>query len=366
LFLKALFILLLTVTAGTTANCQQIRDTPVVNISLKAVPGLQYDIARFKVKPGAKVRISLENADDMSHNLIITRPGRRLNVVNAAQQLAEKGPELNYNPKSQQVLWAIPVVSPGQVKTITFVAPAQTGVYPYVCTFPGHGFVMFGAMYVLKEGDMPPLNTDVNIPEGRRKDIAANEGAAHTEHSKTTASPHPYELMPPYLYRVFIDGSSPAAIAVALPGDLAYCWDAGTCKLRFAWKGGFIDNTDLWKGHFDAAAKVLGDVFFRDNLDYPFRLGKSTATPKIKFKGYRLVNRYPEFHYTMDGVDVFELIHPKEDGNGLVREFRIPAANDNILFYTNTRMIQLVMIFQRVYGTRVSWNCRPNRRRVLV
>lgn len=309
---------------------------PSINISIKAVPGLQYDLVRFMVKPGAKVTLSLTNTDDMSHNLLITQPGTRLKVVNAALQLAEKGPQLNYIPNMKQILCFIPLVSPGESKSVTFTAPVKPGVYPYVCTYPGHGFIMFGAMYVMQEGSLPPIIKDVNIPEARRKDttVMSKEGV-HTMHAQDALTQHPYALIPPYLYRVFIEGASPAAIVVRLPGELSYCWDAGTCKLRFAWKGGFVDNTDLWKGHSDASAKILGDVFFRDNLDYPLRLGNNATVPRIKFKGYRLVDKYPEFHYTINGLDVYELIHSKEDGNGLVRQFRIPDASEPVWFYTN-------------------------------
>ena len=106
-------------------------------------------------------------------------------------------------------------------------------------------------------------------------------------------SPHPYALIPPYLYHVYIEGASPAAIAVHLPNDLSYCWDAGDCRLRFAWKGGFLDMSDLWKGHFDASAKVLGDIFFRDNTDYPIRLGENATIPVVEYKGYRLIRTVP-------------------------------------------------------------------------
>jgi azurin len=331
---KTLFLLVLAIPVFTL-NAQNTEEGPAVNISIKAVPGLQFDLVRFKVKPGSRVTISLTNTDDMSHNLLITKPGTRLQVVNTALQLAEKGPQMNYIPKSDQVLWSIPVVSPGQVKSVTFIAPSKPGVYPYVCTYPGHGFLMYGAMYVMQEGALPDIKKDVNIPEPRRQDSTVNEKAVHADHQQKAISPHPYELIPPYMYRVFIEGSSPAGIAVSLPAELSYCWDAGTCKLRYAWKGGFIDNTDLWKGHFDASAKVLGDIFYRDNIEYPFRLGKNNALPEIKFKGYRLVNRYPEFHYTINGLDVYELIRAKADGYGLVREFRIPGANQDVWFYTN-------------------------------
>ncbi len=333
---RILFIFIFLVPSLQPVRAQLNGDASTINIFLKAIPGLQYDLVRFVVKPGADVTLSLANTDDMSHNVLITKPGARLAVVNAALQLAEKGPQLNYTPRMEEVLWAVPVVSPGQTKSVSFKAPAQPGAYPYVCTYPGHGFVMFGVMYVSRDGAMPAMASDINIPESRRADSAGITAEnMHAGHDTTAASPHPYALVPPYLYRVFIEGASPAAIAVRLPNDLSYCWDAGTCKLRFAWKGGFIDNTDLWKGHFDASAKILGDVFFRDNLDYPLHVTNETALPVVKWKGYRLVEKYPEFHYTVNGLDVYELIRATADGYGLTREFRIPAASGPVYFDTN-------------------------------
>ena len=192
---------------------------------------------------------------------------------------------------------------------------------------------MYGAMYVTTDTTLPDIRNDVNVPESRRQEEQAKgkEGAQTVD----TADPHPYALIPPYLYHVYIEGASPAAIAVRLPNDLSYCWDAGTCRLRFAWKGGFIDMSDLWKGHFDASAKILGDIFFRDNTDFPFRLGENATIPSIQYKGYRLIEKYPEFHYTLDGIDVYELIRPKADGAGLIRDFRIPHADRKFWFLTN-------------------------------
>jgi uncharacterized cupredoxin-like copper-binding protein len=261
---------------------------------------LQYDKVRFRVKPGAKVTIVLHNTDDMAHNLIITKPGARLTVVEAANKMGGQG----YIPKMAEVLWFIPVVNPNDTKQVTFVAPAKKGVYPYVCTLPGHGYVMFGAMYV--GVDMPDLKSDHNVPS-----------VTHEHHVKKIVEPlHPYTPSPPYLYRVFIDGASPAAIAVSLTNNLSYCWDAGTCYLRFAWSGGFLDNSDLWKGKGDAAAKIIGDIFYR-GAKFPF-------DGKPVYKGYRLVNRYPEFHYTVNGMDVYESIMPGTDSNSIVNHFRIP------------------------------------------
>src|SRR5687767_4177755 len=143
---KRLFILFAAFPFIISLNCRTDRSTPV-SISIKAVMNLQYDVVRFSVKPGSTVRLTLTNVSDMGHNLLITKPGSRSNVVDTALKLAEKGPEMDYIPVIDEVLWSIPVVSPGQTKSVSFTAPSQPGVYPYVCTYPGHGFVMYGAMY---------------------------------------------------------------------------------------------------------------------------------------------------------------------------------------------------------------------------
>jgi hypothetical protein len=191
---------------------------------------------------------------------------------------------------------------------------------------------------------MPDIKKDVNIPEARRQEDKKNKNdksqlkkELHAgDHQVAEANPHPYSLTPPYLYHAFIDGVSPAAVAVRLPGELSYCWDNEACRLAMAWKGGFIDMSDLWKGHFNASAQILGDIFFRDNTDFPIRLGEKAIVPAdVRYKGYRLVDEYPEFHYSLDGMEVYELIREKADGNGLVRSFRIPDAGQKLWFFTN-------------------------------
>ncbi|MBN8858147.1 MAG: hypothetical protein J0H29_07145 [Sphingobacteriales bacterium] len=335
-----LLFLVLLCTPGLRAQAAKNIPAPVV---IKTLTSLQYDVVRFKVKPGEKVKITLNNVSDMAHNLLIVKPGTRLEVVNAAMQLAEKGPQMNYIPKISAVLWSIPLISPGQSKSVTFTAPVKPGIYPYVCTFPGHGFVMYGAMYVMQEGNMPDIKKDINIPDSRRQEDTKNKNdksqvkkEMHAGNHQMEESPHPYTLNPPYLYHAFIDGVSPAAIAVRLPQQLSYCWDDEACRLGLAWKGDFLDMSDLWKGHFNASAEILGDVFFRDHTDFPIRLGEKAIVPTdVQYKGYRLVDEYPEFHYTLNGMDIYEMIREKADGNGLVRSFRIPEAMQAVWFFAN-------------------------------
>ena len=313
----------------------------VKTVKIDVQVGLQFDLVRFHVKPGEKVKLIFSNSDDMSHNLLITKPESRLEIVNEALQLGEKGPSMDYIPKSASVLWSIPVVNPNQTQTLIFIAPQQPGVYPYVCTLPGHGLIMFGAMYVNADGKMPELKNDPNIPPSRRIDNI-KVVMPHNEHKDSgrdkieNVKPlHPYIPISPYLYRVFIEGASPAAIAVSLPGNLSYCWDASTCKLLFAWSGGFLDNSELWRGKGDVLAKVVGTPFFRDKTEFPLSIGNNDGIKVVDYKGYSLINRYPEFHYTLNGIDVYELIMPKNDGSGLIRKFRIPDGTKTVWFNTN-------------------------------
>ena len=300
----------------------------VTVIPIKAVAGLKYDLVRFKVKPGSTIRLVLSNADDMSHNLLITQPGAREEVVKLAMELGDKGPAMNYIPSSSKVLWSIPLVDPGQSKSLTFTAPVTKGVYPYVCTFPGHGFVMFGAMYVTEDA-LPSMKDDPNIPHNTQ------EAQSATYHSHVKQPLHPYTPVPPYLYRILMPDAGPAAIAVSLPQKLSYCWDAGACRLRYAWQGEFIDPVDYWDKKGELSAKILGTVFYRDKTLFPFRVGDMDSIPRVQFKGYRLIKSYPEFHYTINGIEVFEMIRPKADGSGLERTFRIPNASTTIWFTFN-------------------------------
>lgn len=277
-------------------------------IEIKTIAGLRYDVPRFKVAPGEKVRLVVENTDDMAHNLIITAPGARLEVANAAMTLPLT-PTQNFIPKSDSVLWAIPVLTPGRTGEVRFTAPEKEGVYPYVCTYPGHGMIMYGAMYVSRK-EMPPLAKDTHVPE-TAKELAS------------TASPHAFTPQPPYFYRMFVRDSGPASFAVALPGGNHYVWDAGACRLRYAWRGGFLDAMPHWRGNGDAFAEMKGRIYWRASAEFPLRIGSREKAPVVKFRGYRLVNKYPEFRYEVDGVEVREWIKAPHHGTGLEIEFTL-------------------------------------------
>jgi hypothetical protein len=184
---------------------------------------------------------------------------------------------------------------------------------------------MYGAMYVTDK-KLPPLNKDANIP------AAGKTGMDDHMHPTGRKQLHPYEIVTPYLIRTFMPNSGPAAIAVSLPDSLSYCWDAGSCSLRYAWSGGFLNMADLWQRKGDEVSGIAGEVFFKDKTNFPFLMGDKEGNPNAQFKGYRLIDRYPEFHFQMNGIDVYELIKSRPGGSGLVCYFRIPKSTETIWF----------------------------------
>lgn len=315
-FLRLIPIFLLSLTAHAQ------RDT---TITITSSGGLQYDQKRLIVRPNTRLKLRFWNKDDMAHNLVVTRPNSRLRVVEFALALGANGPEQHHVPRMDDVLAHTVSVEPGNTDSLT-VAVTE-GAYPFVCTYPGHGSVMYGIIYATNDPKrLPAPEQDRNLPNTER--VAE---AAHANH--TVASGHPYTLQLPAVYRTFMPDCGPAAIAVGLPGPeggQSYVFDAGQCRLRYAWSGGFVDNAEQWDGKGQRFTKIVGDIYFRDTGDFPWRIGTVPTPPQ--FKGYQLINRYPEFRYVVNGVEVRELIKPLPAGRGLVRTFTIGPTKQPVTF----------------------------------
>jgi azurin len=298
---------------------------PPKTVEIRAVAGLQYDRVRFAVQPEQEVELTLENASSLAHNLVITDEGAREAVVAAANRMGAEGPEREYVPESDDILHFTPVIDPDSSATLAFTAPGEAGVYPYVCTYPGHGVVMYGAMYVSPDGEaaMPPLEEDAHVPPDS---LRAGASAAVT-------SAHPYPTAPPIMYRTFMPNSSPATIAVGLTGGVSYAFDTVPVTIRYAWSGGFVDNSEVFKGHVaNQRASIEGTVFYRSEGQFPLRIGDAGGEPSVEFEGYRMIEERPQFRYTMDGITVRELVTPAPDGVGLRREFQIADPPQAIRF----------------------------------
>ena len=318
-YIAAVFVVALCLVLWAYEKAPENQTAGSKDVKLSVLPGLLFDVPRFHVTPGQTVRIEFTNNDDMDHNLVVLQPGTRQQVVNLATELVADGMDRGYIPESPAVLWHTDVLHAGEVAQLTFTAPQEEGIYPYVCTLPGHGNVMYGAMYVTAENDMPPLAADKEIPQGQRKD---------EQHHHHVVRNHPYELQAPYHYRLYVEGASPAAIAVHLPGQLSYCWDAALCDLRFLWEGGFVDQTQLWKGHKDAKAEVIGNIFYTQSVLPSISFSDGEAKTR-SFKGYRLQDDgYLEFQYQIGQWTVWETLRETSDQRGIIRSFRIPGLNE--------------------------------------
>lgn len=154
----------------------------------------------------------------------------------------------------------------------------------------------------------------------------------------------------PVVYRTFMPGASPAAFAVALPGNHYYCWDAGECRLRYAWsKGGFIRGNQVhWSSNGKPVAKFNGLPYYRarssklkpedyehlaetarnspfydttEAVDFPIKIEGVDAFPK--YKGYRLIKGYPEFIYKIGDYEIRELIRTSDNNLGITRKFYV-------------------------------------------
>lgn len=115
-----------------------------------AINEMRYDVTEFTVEAGKKVELVFDNPDFMQHNLLILAPGSLQKVGAAADKMATTvdGVDEDYIPDVPEVLHATPLINPDDTTTLTFTAPEKPGVYPYVCTFPGHWRTMQGTMTV--------------------------------------------------------------------------------------------------------------------------------------------------------------------------------------------------------------------------
>ncbi|MEX0978010.1 MAG: plastocyanin/azurin family copper-binding protein, partial [Pirellulales bacterium] len=116
---------------------------------------MSYDQDVIAMAAGKPVEIVFENYDLMPHNFVIVRPGSLEEIGTAAEATAQQPgvAERHYVPASPNVLLGSTLLQPRDSQKLSFVAPAEPGVYPYVCTYPGHWRRMYGALYVVEDLD---------------------------------------------------------------------------------------------------------------------------------------------------------------------------------------------------------------------
>jgi putative heme-binding domain-containing protein len=128
-------------------------------IDISCVPErMLFTVSDFAVTVGKPVKLVFVNPDATDHNLVIVQPGALAEVGMAANEMAKDPRNANsdFVPRHKQelILHASPMIGPtraSQISVLRFTAPDEPGVYPFVCTFPGHWVVMNGVMVVARD-----------------------------------------------------------------------------------------------------------------------------------------------------------------------------------------------------------------------
>jgi putative heme-binding domain-containing protein len=114
---------------------------------------MAYDVETIAVQAGRPVLFVLANADVMPHNFVVTRPGSMQEVGELAEAKSQDPAfaKRQFVPEHPAILASSALLQPQASQRLTFEVPTEPGVYPYVCTYPGHWRRMFGAMYVVAD-----------------------------------------------------------------------------------------------------------------------------------------------------------------------------------------------------------------------
>ncbi|MBI5769369.1 MAG: hypothetical protein HZA93_16365 [Verrucomicrobia bacterium] len=129
----------------------------------------------------------------------------------------------------------------------------------------------------------------------------------------------------PIVQRTFMPESHPGSFAITFPSGPGVCFDPVRGGVNFVWDGDFADLRPRWLTKQGEPARIFGPVFYREKNWQPLRAGAPGREPAFQFRGYRLTAAGPEFHYQIEGRDVFETLAATAGGAGLVRRFRVGA-----------------------------------------
>lgn len=140
-----------TETTGQQAPALDIPGLDTVAVSnelvLEGNDLMKFDKTLLRVKAGQPVKLTLKNVgempkESMGHNVVILQPGTDLPAFGGE---AIKAVDTEYIPATfaSSIVAHTKLLGPGETDVIEFTLE-EKGVYPYVCSFPGHYGVMNG------------------------------------------------------------------------------------------------------------------------------------------------------------------------------------------------------------------------------
>lgn len=111
---------------------------------------MKFDVSEIKVKAGEEVKLTLNHTgklgkDVMGHNFVVLAQGTDVQAFSNAAIQAKAN---DYIPEgNDNVLAHTKVIGGGESDTITFTLK-EKGTYEFICSFPGHSFMMKGVIIV--------------------------------------------------------------------------------------------------------------------------------------------------------------------------------------------------------------------------
>src|SRR5207244_9020884 len=89
----------------------------------------------------------------------------------------------HFIPKSNKILLSSVLLQPREVQKLSFVAPKEPGIYPIVCTYPGHWRRMYAALYVVADLDEYLVNPETYLSKNplTAKDALLKDRRPRTE-----------------------------------------------------------------------------------------------------------------------------------------------------------------------------------------
>lgn len=121
-------------------------------IAITANDAMQFNLKEITAAPGEKLGIKLSHIGKlpktaMGHNWVLLSATSDADVQKIAMECMKNAPD--YLPTDRSVVLAhTKLLGGGESDAITFTAPDKPGVYPYICTFPGHFSMMQGKLIV--------------------------------------------------------------------------------------------------------------------------------------------------------------------------------------------------------------------------
>ena len=288
-------------------------------LKLGTVPGkMAYDQAVLEVQPQEVVEITFHNSDRMQHNWVLCKPGveNAMIVAKAAWQLGDQAAARQWVPDSTLVLHASPIVNPDQTVRFRFTTPPVEDDYPFVCTLPGHAFIMRGYLRVGRGSGKPIAELQQQATLSDKVARAAIPNQKNWQHVDFG------ELFSGTIFPPDNVPASPKGIAIKVGDEAsaAVLFDADTLVYRCGWANGFLRFAQNREDKYvENRHHIIGDIMWSapqvagnsgDGIFTDPRPKPLGPTPKTdgQFLGIYRHGKRNVLHYRLRGTEVLD--HP--------------------------------------------------------